>query len=73
MYILLALLFVALAGGLSFVFGRIIDITTLSTFDYSKYHEVPIWGDVEDQVVEGLTFEVWNVCIDRSFCLMNAD
>ena len=62
-YILFAVVFVALAGCLSFALGRIIDITTLATFDYKTYDEVPIWGDVADDPNVNITFDQWNVRI----------
>ncbi|KLO16745.1 hypothetical protein SCHPADRAFT_847669 [Schizopora paradoxa] len=49
---LVALFFLFLVGfssTLTFIFGRIVDITTFTQRKYDKYDEVPIFGDLSDE------------------------
>jgi hypothetical protein len=50
-YILFFAFTMSLVGGLSFVLGRIMDITASTAVDYGTFEEVPIFGDVTPEDV----------------------
>lgn len=63
---LVAIFFLFLIGfssTLTFVFGRIVDITTFTQRKYDKYDEVPIFGDLSDEDINNANnlTEVLNV------------
>ena len=67
------LVMIVLASGLSFALGRIIDITTRQTFDRGSFNEAAIFGDIGDGPSTDDMFNQLNVSILRNIYLYNRD
>ena len=62
-YLVIFLVMIVVAASLSFTLGRMIDIVTQHTFDYSSFTELPVFGDLNEgdigAYVPVTQFEEW--------------